>query len=127
MPFLGNIGKAFSDFTQDIANQTKTLADTTKLNQQVREEQSKLDNLYTQLGYQYYQRLRAEGQVPPEADSFLFASIGASIEAIDTLNKKIAMADGTQFCSKCGAAIKPGGKFCPACGAPADGSADTQA
>ncbi|MCF0136098.1 MAG: zinc ribbon domain-containing protein [Lachnospiraceae bacterium] len=117
MALFDQLGKKFSDFSQDVANQSKTLADISKWNQSITKEENKISELYRQLGEQYYHRCRAEGTTP-EADTFLFASVDAAMEQIHELKDRIAAAKGHPSCPRCGARPAQNAKFCPFCGSP---------
>lgn len=118
MPLFNEFGKKFSAFSQDIANQSRTMADNAKWNRSIQEEEDKQEELFTTLGRQYYSRLRVQGTTPPEEDVFLFASIDASREKVTDLRKQIALSQGKILCPKCGKEHDLGARFCIMCGAP---------
>lgn len=117
MPLFDHLGKKLSDFSQDIANQSKAMTDSAKWNQEISKEESRMDGFYLSLGKQYYQRMRAQG-VTPEEDIFLFASLDNSMEKIKDLQKQIANAKGKLLCPKCGHEHSLDSKFCTQCGSP---------
>ncbi len=118
MPIFNDLGKKFSAFSQDIANQSRTMADNAKWNREIDAEEEKQEELFTNLGRQYYSRLRFQGVTPPEEDVFLFASIDASREKVTDLKKQIAASQGKVLCPKCGKEHETGARFCIMCGAP---------
>ena len=53
--FFEGLGKKVSQTGQDAMKKTKELAEMTKINSQIAEEEKKLNKLYMKLGQLYYQ------------------------------------------------------------------------
>lgn len=115
MALFENLGKRISDFSQDVANQSKNMMDNADANKSIAQEEKKIERFYRDLGQQYYERTRADGQTP-EADAFLFASIDASKEKILEYQKQIAANKGYQLCPECQSKLDLDAKFCKYCG-----------
>lgn len=132
MPFFDNIGKRISDAGQNVAKQTKNLADITQLNSAISERQKGIQQLYLSLGQAYYETHKndpaAEESEKIRQINTLFCEIAQcrdKIAQIRSSNASIARAEQpvpTQIeeegnlCPKCGAAVMEGNLFCNQCG-----------
>ena len=139
MAFFDNLGAKLTQTGQKTMRKANDLADITRLNLRASELNRGIQELYTQLGGQYY---ALHGGAPEEALSELCQKIDginrelerirAEINAIKQV--KVCPACGgenpidARFCCKCSAALpepepgpepQPEGRCCPQCGAPA--------
>ena len=110
---LGDIGKKISQAGQNVLRGTKDLADTTKMNSIVTEEQRKLGNVFMQIGHRYYERHVND---PDEELADLCAGVTASLEKIASLREEISRIKGVRKCPQCGAEVSVTFVFCGACG-----------
>ena len=55
MGFFDELGKKISDASQDMMQKGKDLADTTKLNSQIHDEERKISAVYTKIGKKYFE------------------------------------------------------------------------
>lgn len=114
MGFFDDIGKKISETSQGAVQKAKEIADVTKLNSQVSDEQNAIRNAYSQIGEKYYATY-AESPLPEFVQ--LCEGIAASVEKINELNKEIARVKNIKTCKKCGAECAANVQFCPSCGA----------
>ena len=115
MPIVGmliakrHIGQRFAPVAK-----TKELADTSRLNSMISEEEKVITNQYFQIGKLYVSIHKDDFE-----DDFA-GMIGAIAEAeakIRDYKKQIQDIKGVQRCEKCGAEVPNGAAFCSSCGA----------
>lgn len=114
MGFFDDVSRQVSSCGRMAAKKTRDVSDTVKLNAQVMEEERKVNNLYAQLGRQYYS-LHTDREEPEFYD--LVNTIRASETKINVLKKQIQDIKGTNNCKNCGAEVAKGAAFCSVCGA----------
>ena len=114
MAFFEQIGKHLSDAGQNVAQQTKKLADVTQLNSTISEKQKKISQLYLAIGRSYYERHKTEENPQEEAEKI--AEINAIAAEIAEAREKIKRLKGVIKCEKCGAEIPADAAFCNVCG-----------
>ena len=137
MAFFEQLGKKLSDAGQGVAQQTKKLAEITKINGQISEEEKKISRLYGEIGKAYYENHKED----PEAEELQsIQQITEAFAQIEQYRDQLCQVKGiakcpncgaevpseSMFCNACGAKMpapapketQPAGKFCPACGAP---------
>ena len=114
MAFFEEIGKRLTDAGQNVAKQTKNLADVTQLNSAISEREKKIAQLFSAIGQAYYEQHKndagAEEAEKIEEINALYAEIAQDRE-------KIKQIKGVMKCEKCGADIPANAAFCNACGA----------
>lgn len=110
MDFLKNIAK-------DVSKKSGQLVDNTRLSARIATEESKLKDLYTELGERVYKDYQAGIQFDGEFNEF-FSDINLIIKGIVDLKDEQADVKGAKNCLNCGAEIKQEAKFCINCGAP---------
>lgn len=99
---------------QEAAGKAKDVAELTKLQLAQREQEAKLEKLYTQLGKCFYETAQ------PEEGSELFEltqGITQLKEEIAATREQQAMLRGGVRCDACGALMEADAVFCPGCGA----------
>ena len=101
MAFFEQIGKHLSDAGQNVAQQTKKLADVTQLNSTISEKQKKISQLFLAIGQSYYERHKTEENPQEEAEKI--AEINAIAAEIAEAREKIKRLKGVIKCEKCGA------------------------
>lgn len=114
MAFFEQLGKRLVDAGQGVAQQTKNLADVTRLNSSISEKERKVSQLYLAMGQSYYEAHRQD----PAAECL------QQIEQINQLHEEIAQQQeeikqikGVVKCTACGAEIPLHAAFCNVCGA----------
>ena len=126
MGFLDNIGKTMSKAGQTIAQKSKDVVDTAKLNSAISDEQKKITTAYEQIGKLYVERHSDS----PESDFVeylegvtLCPACGAEVNADSMFCPSCGNRMHTEqpkaqepTCPNCGAVLTPGSKFCTSCG-----------
>ena len=99
---------------QEAAGKAKDLAEVTKLQLAQKEQERKLEQLYAQLGKNFYEKA-----VPEEGAEFpdLLQSITRTLEEIDSCKQQQLLIKGGVRCAACGTLMEADAMFCPNCGA----------
>ena len=113
MAIFGEIGKRITQTTQSAVKGTKDLADISRLNSQVGDEQKLLNSFYMQIGKKYYE---SNPEPDDEAYSKLCESISESMAKLTELRDEIQKIKGIKKCPGCGAEIPIATNFCGVCG-----------
>lgn len=114
MAFFEQIGKRLTDAGQNVAQQTKDLADVTKLNTAISEKEKRVSQLLLRVGQSYYERHKDDDAAEePER----IAEINALYAEIFASREKIKQIKGVVKCENCGADVPLHATFCNACGA----------
>lgn len=114
MAFFENLSKTVTGVGQKTIAKTKELADTSRLNSMISEEEKVITNQCFQIGKLYVSIHKDDFE-----DDFA-GMIGAIAEAeakIRDYKKQIQDIKGVQRCEKCGAEVPNGAAFCSSCGA----------
>ena len=113
MAFFEQLGKRLTDAGQNVAQQTKNLADVTQLNSAISDREKKISQLYLSIGQQYYESHKGD----------LSAEHRELINEINTLQaeneqnrEKIKQIKGVVKCPHCGADVPLNAAFCSICG-----------
>lgn len=114
MAFFEEIGKHITQAGQGVAQQTKNLTDTARLNAAVSEKEKQIQKLYTQIGQAYYERWDGETDA---LESEKMKQIRTLQAEIDQCKKDMNQIKGVRECPNCHAEIKEGNRFCNYCGA----------
>ena len=113
MDFFNKITDKISSGANAVANKTKDIAGTTKINFQISEDEREIEKLYAELGKKYYEE---NGKAAaPEYKEFI-DKISALYEKIENEKLEIQRLKGIKVCENCGAELAEGVKFCPKCG-----------
>ncbi len=113
MAFFEQIGKHLTDAGQNVAQQTKNLAETTQLNNTISEKEKKISELYISLGKSYYDRHKNDTSA---TDQKMIEQINTLYSEILECKNKIKKIKGITKCIKCGADIPVNVAFCSNCG-----------
>lgn len=114
MGFLDGIGKKITQTSQNIINKASEVADVSKLNSQISDEEKNIRAYTAQLGQAYYERYGSSAHEGMEA---LCNAITESRNRIAELNKQILAAKKIKTCPNCGAVCDANLAFCGSCGA----------
>lgn len=113
MAFFDNFTKKVSEATQTVAQKGRDIADITKLNIAISDEERKIDELYKKIGELFVERVG--GSVEGEfAD--LVGEIKASEQKIAESKQQIKDIKGITTCPKCKTELSADAVFCTACG-----------
>jgi len=150
MGFFDNLEKTITSASQGAIQKGKDMAESAKFNSLIAEEEKKVNNLYIQIGKKYVEEI---GNSAPaeyaEYVNLIFASnakIAEYKQRVKELKRVVQCpscgaeaAEGTVFCSvcgakivdeqaaapvtgkvcaECGAIVPEGNKFCTSCGSP---------
>lgn len=113
MPIFDEISKKISKTTQSAIKGTKDLADISRLNMQISDEQKLLSSFFMQIGKKYYELF---SDSTDENFSSLCVSITESMTKITSLRNEIQAIKGIKKCPGCGAEISITTTFCGTCG-----------
>lgn len=113
MAFFDNLTKKVSEATQTVAQKGRDLADITKLNIAISDEEKKIDELYKEIGKLFVERIgdSVDGEFADKVSSIKAAQV-----KIAECKQQIKNIKGVMVCSKCGAELPADAVFCNACG-----------
>ena len=114
MDFFDKLSKSVTEASQKTIAKTKELADTSRLNVMISEQEKVITNQYFQIGKLYVSLHKNDFE-----DDFT-GMIGTIVDAetkIADYKKQIQEIKGVQRCEKCGAEVPNGAAFCSSCGA----------
>jgi len=114
MGLFDGIGKKIMQSGQDTVKKAKTLAEITKINSRISEEQRTLTAFYAQIGEKYYSIYK---DAPAEEFAQICDRITAGLSRIAELRIELEKQKSERLCPKCGAACPANVQYCAACGA----------
>lgn len=117
MAFFEQLGKRLTDAGQNVAQQTKNLADVTQLNNAISEKEKKITQLFLAIGQTYYERHKNDGAIE---ESERIAEINSLYAEIFANREKIKQIKGVVKCENCGADVPINAAFCNSCGTKVD-------
>lgn len=123
MALFEQIGKRLTDAGSNVAQQTKDLAEVTKLNTAIAEREKKISQLLLQLGQSYYKKHRNDDTANEFGE---IAKINALYVEILACKERIKEIKGVTKCENCGADVPLNSAFCNACGAKVNRIDNTQ-
>ena len=115
MAFFDKISKAVTETGQKTIAKTKEIADTSRLNSLINEEEKNLSSLYCQLGKLYFSIHKEDCK---EEFVEMIKAIADAEAKINDCKKQLQDIKGVQCCEKCGAELSKDAAFCSSCGAP---------
>lgn len=113
MAIFGNLGRKISDAGQTVAQQTKDMAETTKLNGQISALEKKLNELFLTFGRTCYEQQKDDAS---SENREALDEIGGIYDQIQSLNERIKQIKGFEKCPRCGADVPNDALFCSNCG-----------
>ena len=114
MGFLDNLSRKVSEAGQKTIEKTKEIADITRLNTMISEEQRVVSTTYQKIGKTYAELHRDD---PEEAFADMIRIINTAEEKVKGYERRIQDIKGVQRCEKCGASVPNGAAFCSSSGA----------
>lgn len=115
MAFLDNISKKITDATASAAQKTRDIAEISKLNSAISEEEEKLNNAYIQIGKLYCANHDNDYE---ECYSVCVGIVKEAEKKIAEMQSAIREIKGIIACPKCGEYISLNVAFCSSCGNP---------
>lgn len=113
MPFFEDLGRKLSNMGQGVAQQTKNIADTSRLNGAVSERERRIAQLFQAIGQAYYQR---HLQDPAAEEREKMEEIARLYGEIEQYQREINQIKGLAICPTCGAGVPAQAAFCNSCG-----------
>lgn len=114
MAFFDKLSKTVTEASQKTIAKTKELADTSRLNSLISDEEKTITNQYFQIGKLYASLHKDDYE---EDFAGMIAAIADAEAKIRDYKKQIQDIKGVQRCEKCGAEVANGAAFCSSCGA----------
>jgi len=115
MAFFDEVGKKISQTSQGVAQKTKNMAETMKLNGMISDEERSINNAFLQIGKTYYETY---GENPEQLFAPLISSINGSKNKIESYSEQIKQIKGVVRCQKCGGEVYNNSPICNSCGSP---------
>lgn len=115
MAFFENVGKKISATGQNAVNKAKEVAEVSKYNSMISDEQNRINTNFYQIG-KLYLDLHGKDYEPQFAS--MIQEITASQKKISEYKAQIQNIKGIIICEKCGAEVSKDSAFCNSCGAP---------
>lgn len=113
MAFFEQLGKRLSDASQNVAQQTKNLADVSQLNSANSEKEKQIKRLIFELGKAYYEAHKKDFDAEGVE---IIGEINTLYREIHDNHEKIKQIKGIVKCNNCGADVPVGATFCNGCG-----------
>jgi len=114
MAFFDKLSKTVTEAGQKTIAKTKELADTSRLNSMISEEETVITNQYFQIGKLYVSIHKEDFE---EDFAGMIATIMEAEAKIKDCKMQIQDIKGVRRCEKCGAEVANEAAFCSACGA----------
>lgn len=114
MAFFDNLSKKVSEAGQKTIQKTKELADTSRLNAMISDEEKTINSTYFHIGKLYVSIHKDNCE---EEFQNMIQTIAEAEAKIRDYKKQIQDIKGVQRCEKCGAEVPSGAAFCSSCGA----------
>lgn len=113
MAFFDELAKKVSDVTHTVESKGRDLADITKLNFRIAEEERKLDDTYKEIGKSFVEKFgdKASGSM-----AVLIEEIREHEKAVADYKRQLRELKGVTLCKSCGAELSSDAVFCAACG-----------
>ncbi len=115
MDLFDSFSKKTAEAAAKAMRKAQDLAELTKLNAQIAEEEQTLRNVYCEIG-KLYVSLHGSQDAPDFAP--MIAAIHAGEEKIRQYQDQIQQIKGVRQCERCGAEVSSDAAFCSACGSP---------
>ena len=113
MAFLEEIGKKITNAGQGVAQQTKNLTETTRLNAKISETKKKMSQLLFEMGNDYYKKHRKDKDC--EEQEYI-DQLNVLFHEILKYQQEIEEIKNSAVCKVCGSRIAEGAAFCMSCG-----------
>ena len=115
MAFIDDLSSRISRTSQNAIQKTKSMAEVSRLNSQISEQEKRINNGFFQIGKLYYS-LHGDSYEPDFAT--LVEAVKEAERAVEECRKQIRVLKGLRLCEVCGAENPLNGAFCSSCGTP---------
>lgn len=115
MVFWDNMGQKVSETTTKAMQKVKEMSNVAKLNSMISEEETKINNIYYQIGKLYTVMYSYNHE---EEFATMIAALREADEKIRSYRQQIQDIKGVVHCLQCGAEVQVGVAFCSSCGVP---------
>jgi len=115
MAFFDEFKRGASEVADKVAKKTTDLTAIAKIAFNIKSDESKLSNVYEEIGYLFYTAERNGVDYTEEISAQILKADGLLAE-IETLKKESAKLRNSAVCSACGNEIACDVAFCPFCG-----------
>ena len=113
MDFFQRLGNTLSNTGKDIAEKTKKMSDTSKLNHEITKQQEAINRTYSQIGKLYFENY-ADLDYPDLKE--LCDSIKEANNKIEEYKQQIIQIKGLTNCPNCNKEVATSAAFCASCG-----------
>lgn len=114
MAFFDDMTEKISKAGQGVAQSTKNLAATAKLNAAISEEEKNIKSCYAKIGEHYY---LTHNENPSEDMAEWVTAVTESLEKISDFKEQLQRIKGISVCPNCGEEVAADSAFCAHCGA----------
>ena len=115
MAFWDNFSQKASETTAKAVQRAKEMSDIARMNSMISEEETKINNIYYQIGKLY---VTIHSHDHEEEFTGMIVSLAEAEEKIKNYRQQVQDIKGVVRCSQCGAEVPSGVAFCSSCGAP---------
>ena len=116
MAFFDELKRGASDAADKVVKKAGEITGIAKTNLNIRSSESKLNSVYQEIGFLFYNAERNGVDYTEEIAAQVLKADGLIVE-IDNLKKAYAKARGLSVCRECGNEIDTESAFCSFCGA----------
>ena len=115
MAFLDNVSKKLTQAGQGALQKTKEIADSSRLNSAIANEEKQLNNFYFQIGKLYAQLHSSDYE---ESFASYMTAVNEALARIDTYQAELQALRAVTKCPQCGTEVPNTSMFCNSCGTP---------
>lgn len=112
---MARFGEKFSKLTSDTKKQAQVIAETNRLNAAIRREEDAIQAVYTEIGKQYFETCRDDGDAPQVLRAMM-DRIANHLSRIGEMRARLLEIRGVKTCPGCGAEAQIKALFCSNCG-----------
>ncbi len=116
MGFFEDLSKKVSDATNSAKETTSKMAKESKLKKSISENESKINNMYSEVGRKVLEQKGNNEQVANTLEEYA-GKIQALKDEIVSFRNEILLLNNKKRCPKCNAEVDSTSAFCPTCGA----------
>lgn len=118
LDFLNKVSGSLSSAGKDISKKAKDAAEVMRLQNEIRANEAKIQEHYTEIGKRYYMEIK---DAPAEEYAYLVEGVRKLEERIADDQESLKKVKGMRICPECGAQIDGETSFCTSCGTKLEG------